>query len=126
MLNIIKERTRKTVTVKKLEFDSKECVGAGYSFNVDENGNFVANPEHKEIQTANYKMCLNSPDKYDGPFIREYEYTRTEPAEGICKCGKHVLVQAQHSGAFSCPKCGQWYNLFGQELESPDCWEEDY
>jgi hypothetical protein len=29
-------------------------------------------------------------------------------------------------GANECPHCGQWYNVFGQELLPPDQWEEDY
>lgn len=31
----------------------------------------------------------------------------------------------QYQGACPCPKCGQWYNLFGQELINPQYWEEE-
>lgn len=29
-------------------------------------------------------------------------------------------------GACQCPKCGKWYNIFGQALLDPEFWEDDY
>ena len=36
-----------------------------------------------------------------------------------------VELWDQYYGACQCPECGKWYNLFGQSLLPPDCWEED-
>lgn len=46
------------------------------------------------------------------------------PAYGTCHCGGTVELTDEYMGACECPNCGQWYNLFGQELLPPDMWEE--
>ena len=48
-----------------------------------------------------------------------------EPAHGTCICGEEVSLWDQYYGACECPKCGRWYNLFGQELVAPEHWETD-
>ena len=65
-------------------------------------------------------------DKYDRWF-EEREHTIVEPAVGKCSCGCEVELDADfaYHGAVQCEKCGQWYNLFGQKLVSPEYWEED-
>ena len=37
-----------------------------------------------------------------------------------------VYLYDRYRAACQCPKCGRWYNLFGQELLPPEMWEEDY
>ena len=44
---------------------------------------------------------------------------------GLCKCGQEVLLMDTYMGATDCPNCGQWYNVFGQELKDPDEWGLD-
>ena len=39
--------------------------------------------------------------------------------------GNLLELWDQYYGACRCPKCGKWYNLFGQSLLSPDYWEMD-
>ena len=48
-----------------------------------------------------------------------------EPVKGLCSCGQWVELVDEYYGACQCPKCGKWYNLFGQELVSPEYWEQD-
>ena len=49
-----------------------------------------------------------------------------EPAHGICRCGEEVTLIDEYMGSCQCENCGQWYNLFGQELLPPNQWEEDW
>lgn len=54
-----------------------------------------------------------------------------EPRYGKCEeCGARVDLDGyDYMGAVQCPKCGQWYNLNGEELLPPDQWgevDEDY
>ena len=48
-----------------------------------------------------------------------------------CNCGTEVLLDPSYSyyGGVRCEKCGQWFNLFGQELVDPTYWgldDDDY
>ena len=60
--------------------------------------------------------------------IREYDNDYHEPDRGICVCGAEVYLDRDNSylAAVQCPKCGKWYNLFGQELLPPDEWDYGY
>lgn len=70
----------------------------------------------------NYQMCLQ---KYgEGEFTKD-EWDYWDPAEAKCSCGKTIELFDQYRGACECPRCGQWYNLFGQSLVDPKYWEED-
>ncbi len=125
-MTIIKERRHGTITRRRVEFKYKNDPNWGFSFRCDSEGRpLFENPDGtiKEIQRANYENCLVS-DDFEGPYLIEEEISMTEPAEGICRCGERVLVQNRYMGAFSCPKCGQWYNLFGQELLPPHLWND--
>ncbi len=121
MIKILKERERKERVRHVIEFDLIEDPNSGFCFDADEDGNVMFNPEYREIQQANYNMCLNS-DKYDGPHRRTYSWSYSEPAEAECICGEHIELTDQYMGACGCPKCGRWYNLFGQELNPPHSW----
>ncbi len=95
----------------------------GYAFDCSSDGVPDLTPTLKKI----YEFCLTHPEK----FVRfnkvvKYEHTYIQNAFGVCGCGKTVELYNQDMGACSCPKCGQWYNLSGQELNPPEMWEEDF
>jgi hypothetical protein len=127
MLKIIKERSTHTEVEYYIEFTDKE--GAGFSFPCDSNGNiqFSDNPELSRAQRDNYDYAMSNKER----FIRQYaefvtrKYTVTDNAVGKCVCGEEVELYDQYQGACSCPKCGQWYNVFGQELIDPEYWDND-
>ena len=116
-----------TVTDYEIVFD--DGANNGYGFPCDENGNLDKdmNPAARE----NYERCLAHPEK----FVRAnklIKFTRSyrDPARGTCHCGEEIWLTNDYMGACECPNCGQWYNLFGQELLPPRQWEvnfeEDY
>ena len=37
-------------------------------------------------------------------------------------CSEEFYLQDEYRGACECPRCGQWFNLFGQELTDPRGW----
>lgn len=76
----------------------------------------------------NYNWCLEHPEKFtsDSGHIVKHEQNYTESAIGRCVCGTEFPLEDQYMGACQCPKCKQWYNLFGQSLIDPEYWEDDY
>lgn len=96
----------------------------GLSFPCHENGKLF--DDMNEYAKRNYENALQHPEKYPYCFnkLRSYEHDYRELAHGKCKCGEEVYLINEYQGACQCPNCGQWYNLFGQELLPPDQWEE--
>ena len=121
-ITITKNRAPKTSIRRTIEFDSRIYEGCGYSFDADEKWQpiFEAEPARKS-----WEYCMSHPEELEGPTRRTYEQKYTEPAEGKCSCGETVVLNDQYLGACQCPKCGQWYNLFGQALLDPEYWEDD-
>lgn len=122
MLKNMVERHPVEFVEHRIEFTDDE--GSGFTFPCDENGEIsFACPE----AIANYEYALSHPEKFPVQFNQFVTYKRnyTENARGTCKCGEEVELWNQYKGACSCPKCGQWYNLFGQELIPPEYWEDD-
>ena len=121
MLKNMTARERKTLISFSLVFDDGH--NNGFGFPCDKEGNVKnIHPEAAE----NLAWCKEHPEV----FVRFNEVitirqTYTEPAHGICKCGEVVILENQYHGACECPKCGQWYNLFGQSLLPPDMWEDE-
>ena len=115
------ESERKEITYYELVFDDGHNNGLG--FPCDENGNLSEdlNPAAKE----NYEYAMKHPDKYVR-FNKVVKYIRhyTEPAKGKCHCGQEMYLTNDYMGACQCPKCGQWYNVWGQELLPPERWED--
>ena len=98
----------------------------GFSFPCDSNGNVFID-KMTDCAIENYNYCLKHPEKFPYAY-KEIEYTWRwikEPDYGICDCGERIELINQYMGACQCPKCGQWYNLFGQELLPPEKWELD-
>ena len=95
----------------------------GCAFPCDKDGN-VLQPMNPYAE-ANLKDCLAHPERYETyNKVVKYEHHYVEPAHGTCRCGQEVYLTDEYYGACECPKCGQWYNLFGQELNAPEYWNE--
>ena len=93
----------------------------GYSFPCDEKGN----PIETDGNRSNIKFCRENPDRFCRPaYIEKWERDVKNPDKGTCKCGEEFWIENEYMGACQCPKCGQWYNLWGQELLPPDQWED--
>ena len=119
MIQIIKERGYETITEYHLDIfneNGEVCL----SFPTDGNGNVIITPENKE----NYKYSINNCNT--GAFTKHLSRSnhryRTN-AVAICHCGEQIELYDEYMGACECPNCGQWYNLFGQELNDPCEWE---
>ena len=95
----------------------------GFSFPCDENGK-LAEDMH-ECAKENYAWAMEHPEKFSEYNEFHVEVRRFTHTHGTCSCGTEVELWDQYYGACQCPKCGQWYNLFGQSLVSPEYWETD-
>lgn len=96
----------------------------GYSFPCDKDGNVL---DLNEGCAKSLAQCLEHPEAYPWSFneVRKYTQRMREPDTGTCSCGQHVELVNEYMGAFQCPRCGQWYNMAGQELLPPDKWGWD-
>lgn len=99
--------------------------GGGFGFPCDEQGNVAI----KDLQPAaikNYEYALAHPEKFPYAYneIEKRRNTWKEPASGICKCGKRISLTDDYLGACECPHCGQWWNLFGQQLQPVEHWND--
>ena len=122
MLRIVTPRTPKTITYYELVFDDGE--NNGFGFPCDKHGNLIGKLSDSAL--ANLSYAKSNPQK----FVRynevvEYVDNYIEPAHGICRCGNEVILEDMYYGACRCEKCGQWYNIYGQELVPPEYWEID-
>lgn len=123
MLEIIKKRTRETITEYYIEFSYKDDPTAGFSFPADSNGELLLD-KLTEAAKINYENCLTD-DRLTEAEFKARVYTYSDPAIGKCVCGSEVVLNGSYLGADRC-ECGRWYNLSGQELRDPKYWEEDY
>lgn len=127
MLKIIRERSTHTEVKHYIEFTDAD--GCGYSFPCDQNGNVRFDEHDAEIarvQRENYAEAMADKDRFTCQYAQfvTRRYTVTDNAIGKCVCGEEVELYDQYQGACSCPKCGQWYNMFGQSLVDPEYWED--
>lgn len=96
----------------------------GYAFPCDAAGNVL--PLEYEEAKANLAYCMAHPEEFSRwNEVETYKVRADELAHGTCICGQEVELYDQYYGACECPKCGQWYNLFGQSLVPPEYWETD-
>lgn len=127
MIEIIKKRTAHVEVEHYIEFTDAE--GCGFSFPADLSGKIIydTNPKIAQAQRDNYDYAMSHRER----FTRQYnefvtrKYTVTDNAIGRCSCGEEVELYNQYQGACSCPKCGRWYNIYGQSLVDPEYWEDD-
>lgn len=94
----------------------------GFAFPCSENGTLL---EMSQAAKDNYEFCMANPEK----FVRFNKVIKTRhrymaDASGTCNCGETIPLMNEYMGACECPYCGQWWNIFGQELLPPDRWEE--
>lgn len=119
MAKIIRERTREKIVEYYREFVNTKTTQR-YSFPCNKDGNLL---DLNEIAKENYNNCITS-EHYKDEGIIEYEKMYTSPAILLCDCGQEIFLENQYLGACECPKCEQWYNLFGQKLKPPHMWED--
>jgi len=111
-----------TQTTYELVFDDGK--GNGFGFPCDDVGTIGLAPESTAAWES-YRWCLDHKDE----FVRAGKVvatTRTwrENNTGECTCGKRIELYNEYMGACECPFCGQWWNLFGQELNDPSTWSQ--
>lgn len=123
MLENIVERRYEERKYLRREFQAiGEPAGCGFSFDCDTEGNVL---ESNAAQVENYKFAVAHPERFQDLGVVVNMFEHVVPAHGTCRCGETVHLVDQFCGACECPRCGQWYNLFGQELLPPEMWEED-
>ena len=102
-----------------------DCNG-GFAFPCDANGQILVNEKTNPAAVKNYNWCLEHPERFPYDFNRviKMEHSWKEPNSGTCHCGQKLDLVNEYMGACECPECGQWYNLWGQELKNPERWSE--
>lgn len=120
MLRNITSRQRRKIVEYEIQFMYDR--NGGFGFPCDENGNLLP---MEDCAKANYDHCMAHPEEFD-IWNEQVSYVRyvTDNAVGTCICGVTVELWDQYMGACECPGCGRWYNLFGQELNPPETWED--
>lgn len=97
--------------------------GGGFAFPCDKDGNLLSMDNPGAVN--NYKWCLEHPEKFDvNGHVKKETHSWREPNSGVCNCGNRIELFNEYMGACECPHCGQWWNLFGQELKNPDRWSD--
>lgn len=105
-----------------------------YDYNFDSNSGFTFPcNSHGEINlktltkaaTENLIYCNNNKKDFEWHGKVKHTWHKRIPAYGYCSCGNRIDLVDEFLGACECVKCGKWYNLFGQELLSPEHWEQD-
>ena len=113
------------VTEVRYELAFDDGYGNGYGFPCDANG--VVDGGLTSDALRNLEYCRQHPEAFKrANEVIEIRLQYKEEDRGTCRCGETVYLHDQHQAACQCPKCGRWYNLFGQELLPPEMWEEDY
>lgn len=114
----------KTQVEYELVFDDGH--NNGYGFPCDKEGQLLETEEQNPVAHENYRYCLAHPEEFERfNKVIARRYRVRENANGTCICGAEAELYNQYLGACECPKCGQWYNMFGQELLKPEFWEEE-
>ncbi len=128
MAKIIKEAERKEIIEFSHDYHWEDDPGSGFTFPCDATGNLL--PEVTEEGLKNYEKCRSGEMTRDGHKLVDEGVVKRrrsykEPAILQCTCGEKFELIDSYLGACKCPKCSQWYNLFGQQLVDPDYWEEE-
>ena len=124
MINNFKRGEYREKVDYEVRFYTDAC--GGFAFPCDENGKLIVNSNTNPAAIKNYHWCLENPDKFPYYFnhVTKRTHTWREPNTGTCHCGQQMELVNEYMGACECPKCGQWYNLFGQELKNPSTWSD--
>lgn len=115
---------RRYYTVHEYSLEWTDENGNGCSFPCDAAGNVFIS-EMSDAAMRNMTWCMEHSDQYvhAGEVVHR-SWRAHDPAHGTCSCGREVTLWDQYQGACEC-ECGKWYNLFGQELNPPEYWEDD-
>lgn len=123
MLKNFHKKEYETIIDRQVVFD--DGVFNGFGFPCDEKG--IPLKECSSSAIENYNWCLEHPNN----FVRYNKIIKIErksyiPAHGICDCGYEMFLDGNgYYGAWECPRCGKWYNYFGQEINPPEYWQEN-
>ncbi len=108
----------------RLAFDDADIPGSGYSFPCDKDGRVLwESVSCPDIARKNLAVCKAHPERWtadsrDGRVVQIIRRVRY----GVCPyCGRRVYF----GGSSTECECGQWYNVFGQEIKPPENWEDD-
>lgn len=111
---LVKRSYHEDITERWHSFEWDDCSGAGFSFPVDEHGNYT---NTNEASLANLAMCKmgvgDNGVKIHDHGIQTNTRTVWHPAQYKCECGRSFWGD----GDTQC-KCGRWYNAGGQELDA--------
>lgn len=117
---VLKNAGWKEIHYQKREFNRIDGKGM-LSFPV-KNGKPVF---QSDAAKKNYEYALTHPEEYRDVGVIPYIEKYWENTFILCKCGNELELHNELHGACSCPNCGTWYNLFGQELLPPEEWYEE-
>lgn len=119
-MKVTKHRQHHTETRHFLAFVWTNDPGAGFGFECDDQGN-VDEPSMNPSSLANYRNCIDGTFDVRRTGFTSQEHSWIEPAEGICCCGRTVVLDG-----FTCPcECGRDYNSSGQLLAPRSQWGEE-
>lgn len=101
-----------------LAFTDPNDPGCGCWFDCDKDGNlFPLEPAAQK----NYEDCLNGTRGYVSTGMKHWVQYSFQPPVGKCSCGE--VMELYHPATNECPKCGNLYNGFGQDLAPRSQWE---
>lgn len=116
--------------VEKIDYEVRfyRDASGGFAFPCDKDGKLIVDSNTNPAAIKNYEWCLENKDEFPYDFNRvvETHHSWREPNTGTCHCGQHIELVNQYMGACECPKCGRWYNIWGQELNNPSTWSNGY
>lgn len=106
-MEIIKRAQYIVDTYYRLEFDSRNEPGSGYSFECDANGDLL------DIDASTTITRIKSSGEYLEPYVKAYNGDRYERMVIRCDCGHEMKLTSRYSN--KCV-CGREYNGFGSLL----------
>ncbi len=129
MLTMINKSQIIEISTEELDFYNALTNEVCYGFPIKEgknkptptkrnsSGKYISCKKNECTWWKNYELCLEM-EKLGQLYSKRERYVSTvsEPAKVKCRCGQKFFLTNDYLGACSCPKCGSWYNLFGQEL----------
>lgn len=123
MIRDFKESYIEEQTEYNLLFYTDRC--GGLAFPCDENGHVDLEKLHPAAQ-RNYVEAMAHPEffPYAWNELEKRTHSYRNPASGTCNCGERIYLRNKYLGACACPNCGQWWNMFGQELNPVETWSK--
>jgi hypothetical protein len=103
------------------EYRWADCPDAGFAFPCAIDGT-VKLEEMLPAGRENLQFCrqMVKGGRIRALGVQKRTHSYVEPGIIECRCGQHVTLE--HHDYSACSKCGQHFNLFGQELKPPQQW----